>query len=238
MFDIHSQRPSNTSPSRIIEFKDKSNVQQEKTNDERGSKAKAVVPIRSLGENHRGRIAQHLLSLDAQDRYLRFGYTAQDAQIQKYADQLNFERDEVFGIYNRSLKLIAVAHLAIPDQRDFSNCAEFGVSVLSSARGRGYGGRLFERAALSASNAGIKLMFIHALSENVAMLKIARSAGALVERDGSESEAYLQLPDATLDTHISEMIEEQVAQFDYRYKAQAKQFRGFLKSLQSDQESE
>ncbi|MFZ4624787.1 MAG: hypothetical protein ACOYNF_11190, partial [Rhodoferax sp.] len=35
-----------------------------------------VVPIRSLGENHRGRIADHLLSLDAQDRYYRFGFSA------------------------------------------------------------------------------------------------------------------------------------------------------------------
>jgi RimJ/RimL family protein N-acetyltransferase len=238
MFDIHSQRSSSTRPRPGSEYAENANLHQKVDDGTKGGKAKAIVPIRSLGENHRGRIAQHLLSLDAQDRYLRFGYTAQDAQIQKYADQLDFERDEVFGIYNRSLKLIAVAHLAVPDQRDFSNCAEFGVSVVSSARGRGYGGRLFERAALSASNAGIQLMFIHALSENVAMLKIARSAGALVERDGSESEAYLQLPGATFDTHITEMIEEQVAQFDYRFKAQAKQFRGFLKSLQSDRESD
>jgi hypothetical protein len=40
-----------------------------------------VVPIRSLGENHRERIAEHLRSLDAQDRYFRFGFTASDDQI-------------------------------------------------------------------------------------------------------------------------------------------------------------
>ena len=28
-----------------------------------------MVPIRSLGENHRARLATHLLSLDLQDRY-------------------------------------------------------------------------------------------------------------------------------------------------------------------------
>jgi len=32
------------------------------------------VPIRSLGPRHRDRIAAHLISLDAADRYLRFGY--------------------------------------------------------------------------------------------------------------------------------------------------------------------
>jgi hypothetical protein len=46
-----------------------------------------LVPIRSLGANHRGRIAQHLLSLEPQDRYLRFGYAAQDQQIDRYVDR-------------------------------------------------------------------------------------------------------------------------------------------------------
>jgi hypothetical protein len=53
--------------------------------------------------------------------------------------------------------------------------------------------RLFERAVMHARNEGVDMLFIHALSENTAMLKIARNAGAaLVERDGSETEAYLQ----------------------------------------------
>jgi GNAT superfamily N-acetyltransferase len=145
-----------------------------------------LVPIRSLGANHRGRIARHLLALDAHDRYLRFGFSANDEQIQRYADSLNFERDEIFGIYNRRLELIAMAHLAFSVDPELAACAEFGVSVLKSARGRGYGARLFDRAAMHARNEGVSRMFIHALSENSAMLKIARNAGATVERDGSE----------------------------------------------------
>ena len=46
------------------------------------------------------------------DRYLRFGYAATDEQIERYVDGLDFERDEIFGIYNRRLELIAMAHLA------------------------------------------------------------------------------------------------------------------------------
>jgi GNAT superfamily N-acetyltransferase len=191
-----------------------------------------LVPIRSLGANHRERIANHLLSLDANDRYLRFGYLAQDEHIQRYVDGLDFERDEIFGIYNRKLELIAMAHLAHAADKNYQACAEFGVSVLPSARGRGYGARMFERAAMHATNDGINLLFIHALTENVAMLKIARNAGAKVERDGTESEAYLQLPRATLDSQVTELIEEQVAQTDYRLKVQAKQFWSFLADLQ------
>ena len=40
-----------------------------------------MVPIRSLGPSHRERIATHLLALDEHDRYLRFGYAANDEQI-------------------------------------------------------------------------------------------------------------------------------------------------------------
>ena len=201
-----------------------------------------VVPIRSLGPSHRQRIAAHLLSLNPADRYLRFGYAANDNQIQHYVDALNFERDEIFGIYNRRLILIAVAHLAVVIQPATgitgtavvspASSAEFGVSVLPHARGRGYGGRLFDRAVMHARNNGVSLLFIHALSENTAMLKIARKAGARIERDGPDSEAYLQLPPANMDSRMSELLDEQIAQTDYRFKVQAKQLRDFLGGFQ------
>jgi GNAT superfamily N-acetyltransferase len=196
-----------------------------------------LVPIRSLGSNHRGRIATHLLSLGPNDRYLRFGYIAHDEQIQHYVSGLNFERDDIFGIYNRKLELIAMAHLAYSADETCDSCAEFGVSVLASARGRGYGARLFDRAAMHAANDGVRLMFIHALSENEAMLKIARKAGARVERDGSESEAYLQLPLSNFDSRMTEMVDEVVAQTDYRIKSQANQFWRFLAELQAVRQS-
>ena len=192
-----------------------------------------LVPIRSLGAGHRRRIASHLLALDEQDRYLRFGYAANDEQIQRYVDGLDFERDDIFGIFNRKLELIAMAHLAFLRHEEGTPAgAEFGVSVLHKARGRGYGSRLFERAVVHARNEGVELMFIHALSENTAMIKIARNAGATLERAGSETEAYLRLPPATLDSRVTEMLEERVAQADYRLKQQARRFLGFLAQLQ------
>ena len=191
-----------------------------------------MVPIRSIGPSHGIRIAAHLLALSPQDRYLRFGYMANDEQVQRYVDTLNFERDEIFGIYNRKLALIAMAHLAFSTDAKLSSCAEFGVSVLASVRGRGYGSRLFDRAVIHARNEGVDMMFIHALSENTAMLNIVRKGGAIIERDGSESEAYLKLSPADLDSRMTEMVEEQIAQTDYRLKVQAKQFWRFLTAVQ------
>lgn len=191
-----------------------------------------MVPIRSMGPSHGERIATHLLALNAQDRYLRFGYAANDEQIRRYVGGLNFERDEIFGIYNRKLELIAMAHLAFSTNPGLKSCAEFGVSVLAQARGRRYGSRLFDRAVMHARNSGVDMMFIHALSENTVMLNIARKAGATIERDGSESEAYLKLPPADLDSRMTELALEQIAQTDYRLKVQAKQFWDFLAMVQ------
>jgi GNAT superfamily N-acetyltransferase len=191
-----------------------------------------MVPIRSLGRSHLERIIQHLLKLLPADRYLRFGYSANDEQIQRYVANINFERDEIFGIYNRRLELIAMAHLAFAVESDFTSCAEFGVSVLANVRGRGYGARLFDRAVMHARNEGVQMMFIHALSENTNMLNIARSAGAKVERDRSESDAYLRLPPADLDSRMTELVEEQVAKTDYQLKLQAHHFWSFLHVMQ------
>ena len=72
------------------------------------------------------------------------------------------------------------------------------------------------------------MFFIHALSENAAMLKIARNGGAQVQREGSESEAYLVLPQATLDSQVKGLLQEQMAEIDYQLKLQARQFREWL----------
>jgi GNAT superfamily N-acetyltransferase len=195
------------------------------------SRLASWVPVRSLARRHRRRIAEHLLALDERDRYLRFGYPATDEQIVRYAMGLDFERDEVLGIFNRRLKLIAMAHLAYaprPQMTGKPAMAEFGVSVLPHGRGRGFGGRLFDRAALHARNRGIENLFIHALSENVPMLKIARNAGATVERDGSESEAWLRLPPDTVSSHVGEAIERQMAELDFQFKRHARVLGSFI----------
>lgn len=187
------------------------------------------VPIRSLAPRHRERIARHLLALSARDRYLRFGYAASDAQIKSYVERLAFERDEVLGIFNRRLRLLAMAHLAYtPDGR---SGAEFGVSVSARARGRGYGRRLFDLAALHARNRGVQTLLIHALSENAPMLRIARHAGAEVVRDGGEAQALLNLPGETLASVMEEFVESSAGEWDYRLKHQARRMQRLKEAL-------
>lgn len=192
----------------------------------------AWVPIRPLAPRHKPRILMHLLALSEQDRYLRFGYPATDEHIRRYVDGLDFGRDEIFGIFNRRLQLVAMAHLAFSVDPELSSCAEFGVSVNAGQRGRGMGAKLFDRAVIHARNEGVRMLFIHALSENAAMLGIARKAGARVERDGSESEAYLSLPQATIDSQVTGLLQDRMAELDYQLKLQASQFRQWLALMQ------
>jgi predicted GNAT family acetyltransferase len=145
---------------------------------------------------------------------------------------LNFERDEIYGIFNTELQIIAMAHLALMKDagREFSS--EFGVSVSAHARGRGYGARLFERAVIHARNEKVYQMYIHALSENAPMIRIARKGGAKIERDGSETEAFLSLPKRDFDSRVSEFVADQYAKTNYNIKEDAKRFWNFLAKVQ------
>jgi ribosomal protein S18 acetylase RimI-like enzyme len=187
------------------------------------------VPIRRLGERHRARLLGHLLSLDERDRYLRFGHAASDATLQRYVRALDFSRDEVFGIFNRRLALVATSHLAYVPEDEASGLgrmAEFAVSVLPVARGRGHGDRLFAHATRHLRNQAMDRMFIHALSENTTMLHIARKAGATVTRSGGDAEAWLQLPRHSLGSRLQEWLDAHAAELSYGLRRQARAWAG------------
>jgi GNAT superfamily N-acetyltransferase len=201
------------------------------------------IAIRRLSERHRPHILAHLMQLSARDRYLRFGYSANDEQVARYVESLNFDRDELHGVFNRELALIAVSHLALPlaghaasihgaADTALGRCAEFGVSVAPSQRGQQLGSRLYAHAARAARVHGLNHLFIHALTENAAMLRIARRHGARVERHSTESEAYLTLPPADMNTHVQHLLQEQWAHLDYGVKVQQQQWREWLAVLQ------
>ena len=191
-----------------------------------------MVPITPLDPDHLEAIKAHMLALDEHDRYLRFGYAASDEQIERYVDGLDFDRDEIYGIFNRHLEIVAMAHLAICRHEGRKPFAEFGVSVSAHARGRGYGARLFERAMLQARNDKVYQMYIHALSENAPMIRIARKFGSEIERDGSETEAYLSLPKRDMDSRVTELLADQFAKTNYAIKEDAKRFWDFLEKVQ------
>ncbi|MGE5450613.1 MAG: N-acetyltransferase family protein [Acidobacteriota bacterium] len=193
------------------------------------------VPIRDLHARHRHRILDHLLQLDAHDRYLRFGSHIHTEQLSKYVASIDFKRDEVFGIFNRKLHLVAVAHLAAMPGVDSArgHAMEFGASVLPEARGKGMGLRLFQHAITHARNRGASHLMIHALTENAPMLRIAAKCGAAVERDGMDAEAWLKLPPDTVGSHLDSSLQSLAAEVIYRVKYRVMHVSDWLRMMLS-----
>lgn len=178
----------------------------------------AWVPIRALSRRHKAKVSQHLLALNSHDRYLRFGFAASDADVAHYVRRIDFEADEVLGIFNHRLELIGLAHLAPCGPM----VGDFGVSVLAHARGRRLGRRLFDAASLHARNRGIDTLIIQALAINQPMLNIARAAGAEIEYFGADAEARVRLPADNVSSHIAELVEQNLAEWDLQMKRQAR----------------
>ena len=105
------------------------------------------------------------------------------------------------------------------------------IVVWALVRYRFPGRRLFDAAALHARNRGIDTLFIHALSENRPMLRIAAAAGAVVERDGAESAAWLRLPPDTVGSQVEQALDRQLGELDFQLKRQAQMLSGFVESV-------
>ena len=176
------------------------------------------VPVRTLGPRHRARVTTHLLALGDTDRMRRFGYLASDERIRHYTEQMNFERDEVFGTFDRSLTLVALGHLALDVG---GGTGEFGVSVQPRARGRRLGSQLFAHAVTRARNRQVHTLYIHLARDNAAMLAIVQRAGAAVSFEGGDAMAQLALSADTLGSQLHALLGHQAAEFDYRLKMQA-----------------
>ncbi len=189
------------------------------------------VMVRELAANDRDALLAHFLALDDEDRLLRFGQIVPNHVIENYVRTIDFTRDTVFGVFDHQLELIGVGHLAyLPAQND-KRTAEFGVSVLERARGKGVGTKLFERAAIRSRNTQVTTLYMHCLSRNATMMHIARKSGMRIEYDHGEADAYLSLDPANHSTIIAEMMQEQAAAFDYAMKRQAQRTAQLFQSL-------
>lgn len=181
--------------------------------------ASLIVHVRELDADHREQILNHLLLLNEDDRRLRFGTQTPNEVIERYVENLDFKQDKVFGHFDAMLNLIGIAHLAyLPLAKERSEAAEFGVSVLSNGRGQGIGTALLARASVHARNTGIKMLFIHCLAHNKAMMRIARKAGMHVDLDHGDADARLRLLPANHSTIVEEATDKQWADFDYVVK--------------------
>lgn len=165
-----------------------------------------------LTKNDRAAMRVHLLSLGLEERQMRFGFAARDSSIERYVNDLDFERDAVFGVRKSSASTRAfdgIVHLALG-----WNHAEIGVSVLAPARSQGIGTALVSRAALHAKNSGIGALFMQCLSQNCGVIRIASSLGLKVVTQGPDQNASATLTSMSQNTLTRAEDIERVALYD------------------------
>ncbi len=181
------------------------------------SPRKSLPPaaIRQLSEFDRPALERHFLTLGPDDRRLRFGIALSDRAMRGLVERIEFGRDAVFGAIDADLELVAAAHLAY-NQVD----GELGVSVLPGHRGRGLGSALFARAHTRARNLGLRVLFVHCLAENAAMMHIAQREGMRVVTVDGEVDAFLDLEPADVASRIGEAFEQAIGLFDLALKNQ------------------
>ena len=173
------------------------------------------IPIRELWPSERPALYEHFLSLAAGDRRLRFGAPLSDATVREYVARIEVAQDAVFGVLDDELRLLGVAHVARSP-----SFAELGVSVLEGFRARGIGAALLARAHLRARNWGVPALFMHCLTENAAMMRLARRQGMAIVTEAGEADAWLKVPPADAGSHFGEVFAQRVALFDYALKSQ------------------
>lgn len=61
------------------------------------------------------RILAHLVALDVDDRFLRFGYGIGDEGIARYVARIDFALDHVHGLTDAGGRVVALAHIAARD---------------------------------------------------------------------------------------------------------------------------
>ncbi|QWC96917.1 GNAT family N-acetyltransferase [Polynucleobacter paneuropaeus] len=185
--------------------------------------SRLAVPVRELHAGHREAILEHFLQLEDEDRRLRFGTQTPNEVIEHYVGSLDFNKDAIFAVFDEDLKIIGLAHLAyLPKQEKQPRAAEFGVSVLESARHQGVGSALLERAAVHSRNTLVETLYVHCLANNASMMRLAQKAGMRVEFAYGDADAYLKLEPATPATLVKESANKQWGDFDYALKSNLK----------------
>jgi len=176
-----------------------------------------VTIVQKLGAPARGAMLTHLQRLSHEDRRLRFGVYMTDPALAHYVADIDFAHDHVFGILGSDLTLLGMAHLALDRDKSF---AELGLSVDPVYRGRGYGLALLERGRLAAVNRGYRTLFMHCLTENKVMVRLARKAGLRLITQEGEVDALLALENTNLGAMAAEAMADQIALADYFLKRQ------------------
>lgn len=165
------------------------------------------------------RYKAHLLGLDQESRYMRFGFHIKDEVINQLCDKwvLNPHKHKIFAIENDNLEIVGVAHVSLED-----DTPELAFSVWREFQHMGMGDALMKRAIEYCQNKGIKQGYMVCLPTNSKIKGLARKNGVLIHTVDGESEGDITIPNPTPISVWHEYIEDSIGKLDHLGKTQRK----------------
>lgn len=162
------------------------------------------------------RYRKHLLALDEESRYTRFGFHVKDEVIEQLCTTFenNPKEHKIFVIENEELEVVAAGHISLVGGE-----TELAFSVLTPYRKKGMGSSLMSRCVEWCQNRNIKGGCMVCLTSNTAIKKLASKHGILIN-EGGETLADIKIPDATASSVMHEVVESNMAKMDHLGKLQ------------------
>ena len=175
--------------------------------------------IYRLPQNEFHRYRAHLLILDEESRYMRFGFHIKNEIINELCSkwELSPDKHKVFVIENDNMEVVGVAHVSLEDE-----IPELAFSVFKEYQGQGMGDALMARAIEYCQNKGIKQGCMVCLGINDKIKRLARKHGVLVKTEHGDSQGEITIPEPTPVSIWHEYVSDSVAKIDHLGKAQRK----------------
>lgn len=179
---------------------------------------------RKLSILDKGKLIKHLITLQGEERRLRFGGSVNDEYIAEYVEKSFDGRSKWFAVDHIDGHIVAACHVAI-----INTDAELGCSVDADFRNQGLAQLMFDRAITWLRSKGINHVFMHCLSENGAMKHIARKNEMTVVSCCGDSEAEIDLEPPTPFTPMVDAYADRMAIYDMVYKNNLRLIRSLFK---------
>ena len=174
-----------------------------------------MIPIVRLVLPHEyAKYRTHLKNLDAESKYLRFGFTATDEIIDRICDKIDNDKSQhiLFCVENDDLEFIAIGHIATYSEM------ELAFSVLKSHQGNKLGQAVMKRCIQYCRTHGLLKGCMVCLSHNKTIQHLCRKNGIQLEFDHGEVLANIELDHPSFATYISEQISSNLGMTDFIVK--------------------
>lgn len=173
------------------------------------------LAIRRLKRRDAAAFERHLLALDPECRRLRFGHAVNDAFVRAYAERAQQSGAEIIGAFvDGELRGAGELHPGASRHHP----AEVAFSVEQGYRRCGIGRRLLKQLIVRAQNEGIGRLVMVCLAENLAMQRLARPFGHLIQTAPTEVEAVILTTGPTPFSMLREVFSDLPAPFPARTK--------------------